>query len=150
MEEGRKCCDCGIVKPLSDYYKCKRCRCKLCEAARVRKHRAANVERFRDYDKQRRSKELLTPEEWEAHIRKRYDYTVKYRETNPKKLRTHQAVARAVGKGTLIPKPCEICGEVENVHAHHDDYAKPLVVRWLCSEHHIAWHLENGEGANAH
>ena len=31
----------------------------------------------------------------------------------------------------------------------HDDYAKPLSVRWLCGKCHTAWHQENGEGLNA-
>lgn len=35
-------------------------------------------------------------------------------------------------------KPCEICGE--KAEAHHDDYNKPLEVRWLCFKHHREWH----------
>jgi hypothetical protein len=29
-----------------------------------------------------------------------------------------------------------VCGATEHVHGHHDDYQKPLVVRWLCRRHH--------------
>ena len=35
-------------------------------------------------------------------------------------------------------KPCEICGA--KAEAHHDDYDKPLEVRWLCFSHHREWH----------
>lgn len=149
MEEVRQCCDCGLVKPLSDYYKCKKCRCKMCECARVSKHRADNAEHFRDYDRGRRTKACVTPEVWSEHIESRRKYTIKYRETNPKKFAAHQAIRKAIKSGVLVPGECEICGDGQ-VHGHHDDYDKPLVVRWLCVEHHKAWHLENGEGANAH
>ena len=38
----------------------------------------------------------------------------------------------------LERQPCEICGSP--AEAHHDDYDKPLEVRWLCFEHHREWH----------
>jgi len=71
-----------------------------------------------------------------------------YRIENKKKSRCHDLVAYAVRIGSLVRKPCEICGEGRSV-AHHDDYDKPLDVRWLCDSHHRYWHSENGEGANA-
>ena len=36
--------------------------------------------------------------------------------------------------------PCEVCGTTAKVHGHHDDYSKPLDVRWLCEEHHLELH----------
>src|SRR5688572_29793626 len=42
----------------------------------------------------------------------------------------HHVVGYAIKKGILIPAPCEECGAPES-HAHHDDYNKPLEVRWL-------------------
>src|SRR5690606_109968 len=38
---------------------------------------------------------------------------------------------RAIRSGHLLKQPCEVCGKMK-VDAHHDDYAKPLEVRWLC------------------
>jgi ribosomal protein S27AE len=43
--------------------------------------------------------------------------------------------------GRLIRQPCEVCGE-KKVEAHHDDYDKPLDVRWLCPAHHAETHRE--------
>ncbi len=41
----------------------------------------------------------------------------------------------------LAPEPCEVCGATGDVEAHHDDYAKPLEVRWLCPSHHKLLHI---------
>ena len=75
--------------------------------------------------------------------------------------RVRQLTMVAIKKGVLIPEPCEECGYFERknqdivrngkiitfkklgVHAHHDDYSKPLEVRWLCHKHHAAWHAKN-------
>jgi hypothetical protein len=50
----------------------------------------------------------------------------------------HAAVAKAKREGLLIPGPCELSDETchGRVEAHHDDYDKPLEVRWLCIHHH--------------
>ena len=57
-------------------------------------------------------------------------------------------VGYAIKCGALIVEPCEVCGEVDPVHAHHDDYEKPMSIRWLCSVHHKQWHSDNGPGIN--
>ena len=57
--------------------------------------------------------------------------------------KAHDAVAAA----GLTPQPCEKCRAARTV-AHHDDYDKPLEVRWLCPSHHAyAEHKHHrGEG----
>jgi len=59
-------------------------------------------------------------------------------------------VEKAILKGILKPQPCEVCGANgkfqdgrREVQAHHDDYNKPLSVRWLCQRHHHEWHKRN-------
>lgn len=46
---------------------------------------------------------------------------------------------RMLRQGLIERKPCEICNN-EKVEAHHDDYSKPLEVRWLCKKHHCEHH----------
>jgi len=65
-----------------------------------------------------------------------------YRASSPKKAEAHRLAYNAIRSKALIPKPCEVCGE-DRVDAHHDDYDKPLDVRWLCRRHHMQFHAEN-------
>jgi ribosomal protein S27AE len=60
---------------------------------------------------------------------------------NPEKRKAHKIVENALLRGDLVKQPCERCS-AGNVHAHHDDYSKPLEVRWLCPKDHRARHRE--------
>jgi len=72
------------------------------------------------------------------------------------KRKAQHAAHKAIQKGILIPEPCEVCGAEgtmedgrNRVHAHHDDYRKPLSVRWLCQPCHHEWHKHNtAKGGN--
>lgn len=51
------------------------------------------------------------------------------------------AVTQARKRGSLVPaSACSQCGSVGRMHAHHDDYAEPLAVRWLCCRCHRRYH----------
>ncbi len=51
------------------------------------------------------------------------------------RLKAWRMVEKALERGQLVRLPCEVCGD-KGAQAHHDDYAKPLDVRWLCKRHH--------------
>ena len=42
-------------------------------------------------------------------------------------------------RGKLERGCCEVCG-LPGEEMHHDDYSKPLAVRWLCRKHHVELH----------
>lgn len=44
-------------------------------------------------------------------------------------------------RGKLVPQPCEVCGSPDS-QKHHEDYARPLEVNWLCRTCHLAHHRE--------
>ena len=83
-------------------------------------------------------KKKFTLEEWKEHFNRQLD-TAKARHRSPYHLRV----------GNIQKKPCEICGSMENLEAHHDDYSKPLQVRWLCRRHHKQLHKELKESSKS-
>src|ERR1700749_3180816 len=66
----------------------------------------------------------------------------KWKAANPEKYRAHRAVEKALRTKEIFRQPCERCGTTHGVHAHHDDYSKPLEVMWLCCLHHRERHRE--------
>lgn len=55
-------------------------------------------------------------------------------------------VHRAIKAGRLQKMPCEVCGN-STAQAHHDDYSRPLDIRWLCRKHHVEHHAKaTGQG----
>lgn len=91
--------------------------------------------------------------DWMAHNRDKVRYWSKrYYAQNPRQYPVPRAEKRAqhiveyeIRTGRLIPQPCEVCGE--KAEAHHDDYSKPLDVRWLCRIHHCALHVAQRDAA---
>jgi hypothetical protein len=60
-------------------------------------------------------------------------------ERNAQKILCRHTTQQAIRSGELVRGPCEVCG-CSDVEAHHDDYAKPLTVRWFCKADHEAFH----------
>lgn len=61
---------------------------------------------------------------------------------SPERKRAAILVGCARQSRRLIPQPCEVCGTRKQIDAHHDDYSKPLDVRWLCRSHHRQHHAD--------
>lgn len=59
--------------------------------------------------------------------------------TREQKIRARKALNHAVTAGKIIPQPCEKCGAAK-AQGHHEDYSKPLVVRWWCPKCHSHHH----------
>jgi len=69
----------------------------------------------------------------------------KWNNAHPLELWAHSALRSAVRKGLVAREPCEVCG-AETVDGHHDDYSRPMHVRWLCRLHHREVHKRNRAG----
>ena len=149
----KECFKCGATKPLTEFYKHKAMadghlnKCKECTKSDTKKNRDENLEYYREYDKvrhwenpERRAYNHAQSAAWRKNNPERHAQLTKvWAEKNPEKRSAHIKVGNAIKSGNLIKGLCEICGS-SNVHAHHDDYSKPLDVRWLCPEHHSLEH----------
>lgn len=139
----KTCFKCGRALPLGEFYRHSMMadgylgKCKECTRADVRANRKAHADYYRSYDKKRYEE---NPKRWQRghppKYRQRYDLAWKLR--HPEKRRAHVILGSAVRRGLLTRQPCEICGG--RAEAHHDDYSKPLDVRWLCKPHHFEHH----------
>ena len=56
----------------------------------------------------------------------------------PERAESRRIFRNAVRSGKVVVKPCEKCGNI--AEGHHEDYSKPLEVRWLCLKHHREKH----------
>lgn len=64
------------------------------------------------------------------------------RARHPERCRARQRARAAIRRGVLVRGPCAAgpVGCRGSVEAHHDDYSRPLAVRWLCRFHHREAH----------
>ena len=77
---------------------------------------------------------------WKGGISKdNYHYKKIQMMRYPERIKAREAVYYAIRSGKLIKTSCQVCGNTK-VTAHHDDYSKPLAVRWLCAVHHREIH----------
>lgn len=60
---------------------------------------------------------------------------------NKLKIQARNKVKHLCRVGKMQRGNCECCGQA-NAEAHHEDYTKPLDVRWLCRTCHIALHRD--------
>lgn len=127
----KACFKCSRVLPLAEFYAHKGMadghlnKCKDCTRADAKRHRRADPEKTRAKDRER----------WQFRRAVRCNDRRKSRQRNPLAWAAWRAVSRAIKSGTLTRRPCEVCGNPKS-EAHHDDYSKPLAVRWLCFFHH--------------
>src|SRR5208283_2042787 len=140
---------CKLPKPLTEFHKC--CSsydglqkyCKECKSN-------VNIEYMKtEVGKEVKSKSDKKYKKSELGKKSIDKDRKRYRQIYPNKYKAHMIVGTALRNGTLIRKSCEISSCTGKAEAHHDDYSKPLDVRWLCRKDHRQWHKENGEGDNA-
>lgn len=139
----RTCTKCGLSKPLELFYKHpftkdgRQAKCAECTKADVRANRAARIEYYRAYDRQRAKQ----PDRVQARTEYNRINKRPRPETDPLKKKARTALGNALRDGKIgRPSDCEVCQMPSDVHGHHDDYTKPLDVIWCCTACHALIH----------
>lgn len=120
-------------------------KCKECCKQEALKNRWLNIERYRAYDRERASlpHRALAREEYRTTDlgRAAHAKAVRKWQVNNRLARAaHHILNNALRDGKVKRGAhCEMC-KLKTVHAHHEDYGKPLEVRWLCPKHHKEVH----------
>ena len=161
MHDSKVCFKCGESQLLTEFYKHSEMadghlnKCKSCAKKDVTNNTLKNKGYYLEYDRTR----ATLPHRKAAH--KLYSQTdegkavsrkakAKWSEANVIKRAAQFIVGNAIRRGKLTKgTQCADCGiNHDKLHGHHDDYALPLIVRYLCSKCHCKWHKLNGEGVN--
>ena len=133
----KTCKDCQIQKPLTDFYAHKGMSdgrlntCKECKKTASTLNRNSNLERYREYDRERSK----NPD----RILAARELAERWKQKHKKEHLAQLAVQRAVRAGRLQRLPCQSCGTEKTV-AHHEDYDRRLDVVWLCEPCHKERH----------
>lgn len=136
----KKCFKCGKYKFIKEFYKHKLMKdgylgkCIVCCKTEAKERyfspkfrdKRIEYEKNREKDPERRKKKLI------------YQRTTRLKHKEQKI--AYDTYHKALRNGEIIKKPCEICGKINNVQAHHEDYTKPLSVNFLCRKHHLQKH----------
>lgn len=145
------CFKCEEEKPVSDFYKHPRMadgylgKCKSCTKFDSTLHRNENIEKVKEYDRNRPNSKLRNEKNKEYQKRRirmglaTSESNKEWRKRNPDAYAAYGLTANNIRDGKLKKEPCEKCGDLK-VDAHHDDYLKPLKIRWLCKKHHAEHH----------
>ncbi len=130
--------------------------CKECRKTAVKANRVANAEHYKEYERQRFKNNPARREANKAYAKTKAGKKAgkksrdKWLRKNIVKRSASILLGNYVRDGKVIkPDCCENCkAKHDRLHGHHDDYSKPLDVRWLCPLCHTQWHRDNGSGIN--
>lgn len=126
---------CGVTKSILEFYTHNRMKDgrlnKCSECVRTYVKSRYRVDNRKEYEKKRNA----DPKRKLNMIK----YSKLARSKNPQKFKARSAVNNAIRDGRLTRSPCEVCGATKS-QGHHDDYSKPLEVKWLCKLHHDMRH----------
>lgn len=146
----KRCFKCGEEKAIREFYKHPQMKdghlnkCKECTKKDSIENRKVKVDYYRAYDRARANLPYRISLRSKNNIKYRKNGTAarnnrNYRRRYPEKYHAHYITRNAIRDGKLIKSDyCEECGKLTTkLEAHHEDYSKPLSIKWLCNKCHV-------------
>jgi hypothetical protein len=139
ITSSKTCFKCMLSLPRSRFYPHPQMgdgllgKCKECSKLDAIAHRLKNLEKIRQYDRER----AKNPE----RAKQAAIISAQWRKEDKRRMAAHNAVARALRKGILVKQNCCVCGSVQSM-AHHESYDNSLDVVWYCQPHHKERHKQ--------
>lgn len=137
LDAEKRCSRCGEMKRLTEFSRRAKSRdglmdrCKPCSREVTRRWAAENRERHRERSRRWKAE---NPEQSREHVRRWHE---QYRERMQPAKEAAAQVYNALRRGDLVRGTvCESCSRETFCEAAHEDYTKPLTVRWLCRSCH--------------
>lgn len=137
------CCACGATfAPTGRGYRCPPCRLEYDRAWRAERRAAGlPVSGSRVWDPKKREAWRVAYYADQEVMTRKAAQTRASAARHPGHVSARRQVRSAIESGRLERQPCECCG-AQRTHAHHDDYSRPLQVRWLCRKCHDQHHAK--------
>ena len=145
MKQLGKSCRCGETAPAA-FSPSQKYTCRSCQAENGRRAYSANpVQRSEwsrkwklDHPEYSNGAYSRLSEEQKEQARA---YARQWQKDNPEAKAAHNQVLVARKHGIMVnPTICSGCGRDGKTEGHHDDYSKPLEVRYLCHSCHLFTH----------
>lgn len=140
----KSCIKCKRLRPIAEFI-------RRNESNRIGKYRSlcfscrkiyASIRKMAEPEKHRamggRARARVDKAKKRADQKRRYANNPRY----PQYRQAAALVLKALKDGALRKDSCACLGANcrGQIHAHHNNYNKPLEVVWLCKGHHEAWH----------
>ena len=144
----KTCFKCGTIRPLSEFYPHPKMadghlgKCKHCTRADSNARRQIKLSDPKWVDQEKARKLDHYPQKRHQQHGLPFDFPPLPKLTQEQsRLRKQvaQSVCNAIRDKKMTRLPCCICNSLKS-QGHHEDYAKPFEVQWLCAKHHAARH----------
>jgi len=144
----RTCNICGATSETKRFYRGVTSRCAECHRRKVSENRKEKADYYRVYDAKRYQEDPRVRARHRAYQKTDAGKSAmkaardRWESGNTDKRAAHVILMNAVRSGRVDkPCACSACGiSGVRIHGHHEDYAKPLDVIWLCQTCHFGLH----------